>query len=293
MSGLSFAWPWNPIALVVLLVLALIYLLGMRRVRKLYPSDTLLRPRQVISFYAGIFVTALLVLTPINTIARTQLFSVHMAQAVLLITLCSPLILSGCPDILLRPLVELPVVRSILRGLLHPVVASVIFNLTFLLWHAPLIYDSVVTNTMLYDVMILSIFLTSLLNWWPLMGTVHDLRGMSYPLQMLYAFFDGQPVDIYALVLIFGSVAIYTNYVVPPQLGLSAFGDQAIGGSLLLIPGLVDLVVMTPLFFRWLGQIEQRTKQDDARRQEEAELEDDEALEEGTELERPSESFPS
>lgn len=285
MFGLSLVWPWNPIALVVLLLLALLYVLGLRRVRRLQGQETLVQPRQVMSFFAGILVAALLLLTPVNTIARTQLFSVHMAQAIILITLCSPLILSGCPDALLRPLVEWPVTRAILRVLLHPVVASLIFNLTFLLWHAPLIYDSVVTNATLYDVMMTSIFLASLLNWWPLIGSVRELRSMSYPIQMLYAFFDGQPVDIFALLLVFSSVPIYTNFVVPPQLGLSAFGDQAVGGSLLLIPGLVDLVVMTPLFFRWLGQIEQRTKRDDERRIEEAELEEDEEWEEEEEVE--------
>jgi hypothetical protein len=41
-----------------------------------------------------------------------------------------------------------------------------------------------------------------------------------------------------------------------------------------LIPGLVDLGVMTPLFFRWLRQIEDKTRQTDAKRQ--AEVEDEE-----------------
>jgi len=51
-------------------------------------------------------------------------------------------------------------------------------------------------------------------------------------------------------------------------LGISAFADQAMGGALLLLPGLVDLVVMTPLFFLWLAQIEQKARIDDQKRQE-------------------------
>ena len=94
---------------------------------------------------------------------------------------------------------------------------------------------------------------------------------MSYPQQMLYAFLDGQPVDIFAFLLVFSFVVFYPQYTVPPQLRISAFADQAVGGAFLLLPGLVDLVVMSPLFFRWLGQLEEKAKIADQRRQEEEE----------------------
>ncbi len=103
------------------------------------------------------------------------------------------------------------------------------------------------------------------------------------PLQMLYAFLDGQPVDIFAFLLVFSGTVFYTHYAVPPQLGVSAFGDQAVGGALLLIPGLVDLVVMSPLFIRWLAQMEAQAKINDQRLQELAEAmeaEEDEEIDE-------------
>jgi cytochrome c oxidase assembly factor CtaG len=110
-------------------------------------------------------------------------------------------------------------------------------------------------------------------------------------MQILYAFFDGQPVDIFAFVLVFTGTVIYPYYAVPPQLGISPFADQAVGGALLLIPGLVDLGVMSPLFFSWLGQMEQQTKLGDQRRQESIEEEDVEYVEEeGTGIVETSET---
>ncbi|TMC21481.1 MAG: cytochrome c oxidase assembly protein [Chloroflexi bacterium] len=271
MFGLSLSWPWHPGTFVVLLMLAILYLIGLGRVRARQERVEVWR---IIAFFAGLLMAALFLLTPIDTIARTQLFSVHMAQVVTLVTLCAPLLLFGSPAVLLRPLVELPLIRAIVRFLTFPLTATLLFNISFVFWHLPLIYDRVVTDPTLYSVAVLSIFLASLLNWWPLIGSLHELRRMSYPVQLLYVFLDGQPVDIYALVLVFSMVPLYANSTIPSQIGLSRFADQAVGGVLLLIPGLVDLAVMTPLFFRWLGLIEQKAKLDDERRQEEMALEE-------------------
>jgi len=285
MFGLSLAWPWNPGVIVFLLLLVALYLLGLRQARKQPVSveEGGVERHHMVAFFSAIVVMALLLLTPIDTIARTQLFSVHMARLVLLVTLCAPLILYGSPAVMVRPLVQLPVVGFISRLLTCPLVASLLFNLLFLLWHAPRILHATFGNNALYHVLVLSIFVASLLNWWPLLGSVRELRPMSYPIQMLYAFFDGQPVDIFAFILVFTGVTVYPYYAVPAQLGLSTFADQAIGGALLLIPGLVDLVVMTPLFFRWLGQIENQTKRADQERQEEYEIEDEEYSEDEVE----------
>ncbi len=281
MFGLSLSWPWNPGVMLFLLVLVILYLLGLRYAQRhpIAVEDGGVTRRHIVAFFSAIVLMAITLLTPIDTIAHTQLFSVHMARLVLLITLCSPLILYGSPAAIVRPLVQLPVIGFVLRLLTRPLVASLLFNLLFLLWHAPRILHSTFDNNALYHTLVLSIFVASLLNWWPLLGSVRELRPMTYPIQMLYAFFDGQPVDIFAFILVFTGVTVYPYYAVPAQLGLSTFADQAIGGALLLIPGLVDLVVMTPLFFRWLGQIENQTKQADQERAEgeyEIEYEEDE-----------------
>jgi putative membrane protein len=270
LDGLSFVWAWHPGTLALLLILSLLYMLGVRRVRVHYPQDTSLRVSHIAAFFLAILLAAIMLLTPVDIIGRTQLFSVHMAQIVLLTTFCTPLLLYGCPEVLLRPLTLLPVVREILGALTLPLVASILFNSAFLFWHIPRFYDIAQRNATLYQVEMLSIFLTSLLNWGPLIGAQREQHHMSYPIKMLYAFFDGQPVDIFAFMLVFTGVALYTHYAIPSQLNMTPFADQTIAGALLLIPGLVDLVVMTPLFFRWLNQIEAQTALADQRRQEAA-----------------------
>lgn len=268
-DGLNLTWHWSPITLIGLVALCLLYGAGLRRARRANPQRTPLRKRQAAAFVLAVLLMALVLLTPIDTIARTQLFSFHMAQIVILTTLCSPLLLYACPGWLLQPVLDHPGSRLIARVLTQPVLASVVFNLNFLFWHVPLFFSTALKYGTLYHIEIVSIFAASLLNWWPLIGPRRDLHMMTYPQQMLYAFLDGQPVDIFAFLLVFSFVVIYPFYAVPPQLGISAFADQAVGGALLLIPGLVDLLVMSPLFFRWLAQLEQKARIADQRRAEE------------------------
>lgn len=267
--GLNFAWHWSPITLAGLVILCLLYIFAIRWVRRDKPEEKPLQTRRVVSFIVAVVVIALLLLTPIDTIARTQLFSLHMFQAVTLITLCAPLLLYAFPAWLVQPLFANPFARPVAGILTQPVIASLLFNLNFLLWHAPLFFTFALRNGTFYHVMMVSFLLTALLNWWPLIGPVRELHRMSYPQQMLYAFLDGQPVDIFAFLLVFSFVVFYHHYAVPPQLGISAFADQAVGGAQLLLPGLVDLGVMSPLFFRWLGQLEAKAKIADQQRQEE------------------------
>ena len=274
-NGLLFTWHWSFGTILALLALCLLYGLSILRMRRSDSPDRPLKNRQLASFATAIFLLALMLLTPIDTIARTQLFSVHMMQAVVLITFCAPLLLFACPDWLFAPLLQHSISRSILKFLTQPVIASGLFNLTFLLWHAPVFYNLALRQGTLYHIMLFSFLLTSLLNWWPLIGPERSLHKMSYPTQMLYAFLDGQPVDIFAFLLVFSGVVFYPAYTVPPGLGISAFADQAVGGALLMLPGLVDLVVMSPLFFRWLAQIEQKARQADQRRQELTEAEEE------------------
>jgi len=284
-NGLDFSWHWSPIALIGLVILCLLYSFGIRQTRKSNSGDKPLKKRTIIAFIFAVVLMALVFLTPIDTIARTQLFSAHMIQAVTLTTFCAPLLLFACPAWLIQPLLDQPLVRSIVRVLTQPVVASTIFNLTFLSWHAPVLFHFALMHGTIYHVELLTFLLASLLNWWPLIGPVRELHKMTYPMQMLYAFLDGQPVDIFAFLLVFSGVVIYPYYAVPAQLGISAFADQAVGGAFLLLPGLVDLVVMSPLFFLWLAQIEQKAKIADERRQELADAQAllDEEIEEASE----------
>lgn len=273
--GLNLTWHWSPGALIFIILLCLLYVLGIRYGQR-RDARVVLKPHHIVAFVTCVVVMALLLLTPLDTLARTQLFVAHMVQVVFLVTLCAPLFLFACPEWFWQPVLQWSPTRGILSKLTSPFLASLIFNLTFFIWHAPRPFHYALQHGSVYHIELLSLFLASLLNWWPLIGSVHELRNLSYPLQMLYAFLDGQPVDIFAFLLVFTGAIFYPYYQIPAplaQLGLTAYPLQAAGGAFLMIPGIIDLIIMTPLFFHWLGQVEARAKIADQKMQEELEEE--------------------
>src|SRR5215472_2491110 len=137
MNGMNLSWPSNPGALVVIIVLCLLFGLVIVQARRSRTHEKYINIWRVVAFVMAIVAMSLVLLTPVDTIARTQLFFIHMVQAVTLTTLCAPLLLMAFPGWFLRPFLELPVLRLVAWVLTQPVVASLIFNITFLTWHAP------------------------------------------------------------------------------------------------------------------------------------------------------------
>ena len=99
-NDLSSTASWSMGVTIVLVVFCVLYLIMLRLAFVRARGSSEERPVSVVcvvAFFLGLFLAAFLLLSPINTIARTQLFSLHMAQAVALTTVCAPLIIAGWP----------------------------------------------------------------------------------------------------------------------------------------------------------------------------------------------------
>jgi putative membrane protein len=284
--GVNLFWQWNWLSIGGLVLLSLTYSHFLFWGHRARPAERLVRWLYLAWFMSGLLISVLFLLTPIDTVARNQLFLLHMFQVVFLITFATPCFIYACPPWFFTPLLEKPFTRVIFVSLTKPVVASILFNATFLLWHLPVFYDKTLHNQNLYQIMLWSIFLTSFLNWWPLIGHAREVHRLSYPGQLLYAFLDGQIIEIYALIIVFSGVVLYP-YSVPVALQFGQYGDQAAAGALLLVPGIVDVVVMSVAFFKWLPQLEEKARRDDEIRAARRETEEARELAELAALEEP------
>ena len=243
-----------------LLLLEAVYLLaiGPLRRRFVYPEHVRASRFQAFVFTAGVFVIFLAEATPLHELSEQFLFSAHMVQHLLLISLAVPMMLVGTPPWLLRPLLHHPLVGPLMRWMARPVVALVLFNGTLAAWHLPQIYDWTLWNHNAHILEHVTFMATALFMWWPVLSPLPELPRLSYPLQMLYLFVQSLGPGVIAALITFADRVIYPTYGAAPRVtDLSPLADQQMAGLIMKLAGTFVLwFVATVIFFIWASRAE-------------------------------------
>lgn len=267
MPSLTLSWNLDPALWLGLIVLGAAYYwaVGPWRVRQSHgaPATT----RQIAYFASGLVLLALTLVTPLDSLGRTGLFSAHMLQLMLINTLIAPLLLLGLPEWLVlrlfRPLSRLGEGGTLVLW----AAAALIFNGTFLLWHVGSFYEPGLHNEAVHDLESLTIIVTGAIRWWPLLTPERRETRMANPIQIIYILLESLPLDIFAIALLFARAPLYATYAAAPHpWGISAMLDQQIAGCIALIPGtFLDIVLMSMIFFAWIHKMERDQLAEDER----------------------------
>lgn len=262
-------WTWalDPMTILFLIALLAAYLVAIGPLRPRYQPDESVGRKHITLFVSGWALLALSVITPLDTLGRYYLFSAHTVQLFIIITAVAPLLMMGLPDTLGRRLLPTRRLREAGSDPLFSVVAVVLFNMLTLIWHVGPIYEMAQLHTGWHDLQLLTFLVAGILTWWPLL-TPADAHGrLSTPMQILYLTAESLPLDVFGIFTIFAAGPFYAIYVTAPRvLWLSVIQDQQLAGGILAVPGnIVDLVLMSLVFFGWVNQME-RTQRERERR---------------------------
>lgn len=255
-------WHAHPEVLIGLSALEGGYLLGVGPLRERFRLAEMVPPRKVATFSMGVFVIFLSLVSPLHEISDRYLFSAHMLQHMLLTLVAPPLLILGTPDWLIRRLLRPDWAFRLARLGTHPVVALVVFNLVFSLWHIPALYNQAVNNHVVHVGQHLLMIATATLLWWPLTSTMPELPRLSYPLQIGYLFILSVVQIIVFAPLMFSDEPLYQWYVDAPRLWLSSpLVDQQIGAIIMKVgAGLLFISLVVFGFFRWYSEEQEKSK---------------------------------
>lgn len=246
-------WQADPVLIGGLFTFAVLYGLLTGPLRGRLAPGTAYPKRQAVYFYGALAVFYLAEGSPLHDLAEIYLFSAHMVQHLLLSYVVALLFIVGTPVWILRPLLLNRVVRPVARVLTRPVVAAVVFSLFFSGWHFPAIYEGALGSDIVHHSEHIVFIGTALLMWWPLLSPLPELPRLSNVGQILYLFALPFGQFLVAALLTFSSEVIYPTYAAAPRLlGLSALGDQQLGGGIMKIVGFfVYGIPLVLAFFRW------------------------------------------
>jgi putative membrane protein len=271
-DNLWLAWSWEPVVLIILALTAVLYTIGITR---LWQASTIgggVRKWEAASFAAGWGVVAIALVSPLHALGGA-LFSAHMTQHELLISLGAPLIVLGRPLIpflwALPPDWRRPIgnvtrddgFNSVWRMLTRPSVAFGLHAVALWTWHVPRFYEATLTSEFVHSLQHTTFLATALLFWW----TIFNARGGEFRrgLAVFYLFATVLQTGALGALLTFGGTLWYPAYASTTLTwGLTPLEDQQLGGLIMWIPGSIAYVLAALwMFAEWLRESERRTLQ--------------------------------
>jgi putative membrane protein len=258
-------WRWQPHPEVWLLVGGVIVLAiyALRVVGpKVVPAGTPVVTRSQLA-WLGLGVALLWFASdwPMHDIAEEYLFSVHMAQHMLLTFAVAPVFLLATPEWLARLVLGQGRAKRVFFTIARPVPAAVAFSALQLLTHWPGVVNTSVENALVHYVVHAALVSTAFLLWIPVCGPLPELR-ISYPAQMLYLFVISIVPTVPAAWLTFAEGAVYSAYDIPQRLwGISVTTDQQVAGLMMkLVAGGFLWLIITIRFFQWASKFSDSDK---------------------------------
>jgi len=252
------AWSFQPVVIGGGLVAIAFFLHGWTR---LHRRRTDLAPwTRIPVFVAGVAVTVLAIISPIDAIGESYLQSVHMLQHVLIadlgialtvVAVRGPLTVFFLPRDLLVPLARVAWLRRALRFLLRPGVSYAVWVIALVTWHVPRFYEAALNNRFWHDLMHLSFVLGGILIWTQIIDPSRHHRltlGERLGFTAL-VFWTGQ---VMAYVILFDFKPLFPTYVDQPVrlLGLSPLTDQKLAGVVMMVEQILTVGLAFVLLLR-------------------------------------------
>lgn len=272
-SRLFTVWQLDPLLAVGIIVVAVLYLAGVRQLR--LRGDRWPVSRTILFVGCGLGIIVIATMSSLGAY-DTTLFSVHMGQHMLL-SMVAPIFLAlGAPVTLaLRTLPQTG--RRVLLAVLHSKVAKVAsfpaltwvlfvtapYSLYFTGW-----YEASLRHEWLHEMVHVHFLLIGSLFFWPLVGVDPVPGKLSHPMRLLVMFLSMPLHAILGLSIMNSVTLIAGDYYesLGRTWGGTLLADQGFGGGLLWASGdLVSLLMFGALFVQWMRASEREAEREDRR----------------------------
>ncbi|MTH52598.1 cytochrome c oxidase assembly factor CtaG [Bacillus mangrovi] len=276
---------WSPYYLIGILLISGCYFVLINYRRDLFSGAAPIPAKRQAAFYSGMFLLYIFKGSPVDLLGHI-LFSVHMSQMAVVYLVVPPLLIIGIPSWMWNKLVMRKVIKPVFELMTKPILAILLFNGVFSLYHTPVVFDVVKTDPVYHAAVSSFIFMTALCMWWPVFrhrGLSNDMSGL---MKMAYIFANGVLLTPACALIIFAKVPLYAAYSDPASWmnamalcvpgttleGLSLTGpemftsmplmeDQQLGGIMMkIIQEAVYGTLLGFIFFQWVRK--EREKDD-------------------------------
>ncbi|MDP0500730.1 MAG: cytochrome c oxidase assembly protein [Verrucomicrobiota bacterium JB022] len=253
-------WHNEPLLIGGILLVVWLYAVLVGPLRRWIDPEVKFPKREAWWFGAAILSFYLAVGSPLDAAGENFLFSAHMLQHNILMYLTPLFTIWALPEWLVDGILDRSrTLRVLARFFVHPVVAGFLFTAVFNGWHAPALYELALRHKDVHTLEHLTMFVTSVLMCWPIIGRSVLLPRLHPGLQMLYLFLlMVVQIPLFAI-LTFAPDVFYTTYEYAPRLfaALDPLEDQRLGGLIMKVANMVfSLSFIAYAFILWQRESE-------------------------------------
>jgi putative membrane protein len=217
------------------------------------------------AFAAGWIVLVLALVSPLHE-ASEQLFSAHMIQHELLMTVAAPLLVLSRPMAVFlwslpntarrnaAMLMRTAAARRTWRVLTRPLDAWLFHGLAIWIWHIPLLFQATLTNDLVHVAQHLSFIGSAVVFWWSILYSRRASRGVA----VLSLFTTAVHTGVLGALMTFAHTIWYPAYAASTAAwGLTPLADQQLAGLIMWIPASIAYLLGALIVMRrWLQESE-------------------------------------
>lgn len=203
------------------------------------------RDRRAVAWVVGVLIIFIALESAIDIIGDNYLFSMHMAQHLILAMVAPPLMILGIPPATVDALLGSFLGRWV-RVLISPYFAGPAYFIVLVAWHWPYFFDYALTHPLVHIAQHLSFIAVGLLFWWAVIihrpGERWNLSALG---EVSYLTVGALPAVVVGLTVALLPHPVYLFYLHRSEvLGISPLVDQRIGGLLMFAFDNILMVVV-------------------------------------------------
>jgi putative membrane protein len=229
-----------------------------RRVRTLAGTPRAVPGLRQASFYGGVALIALVLVSPLATLAE-ELFWAHMVEHLVIADLGALLLVLGLTGPVLAPILRIGLFDR-LRVLAHPLVALPLWAIDLYAWHIPALHEAALHHDGVHALQHLSFIFFGANVWMCLFGPLPQPAWFGTGWKVGYIIAVRLVGAALANAFLFGGDAFYDAYAAGEAAhGISPGDDQVVAGSIMMVEeSLLTIVLFGWLFLRAAREGEER-----------------------------------
>ncbi len=258
------AWIFTPDIAIPMLLTVIIYFRGRAKRRE---AGRPVSHGQTITFLLGMLCFVIALQSPLEPLSEHFLFFHQIEHLLmrglgpLLLIMSMPLapLLQGLPKgvrhSVLTPIIRNRIIQGIYHFLGHPIIASILFIATLLIWQIPSLHNAALADQSLHNTMHITMIITGFFFWWLICDPRQKSSRLPFAIRIVILWLVTIPNTIIGAIITLKKDPIYAAYdVLDGRLAIEMMLDQQLGGIIIWGPGGMMGLIGTGVVFFLMSQ---------------------------------------